>query len=490
MGEVVTQFALGFNKSVRIEARQERITSETGALLARDVLETLGVLSFLDKHLEDRRNPTQITHPLREMVATAVLLKVLGWRDQDDADALRDDSAMRLSVSNRRGVGALLTREPSKRDKDNNLKLPDGLASQPTLSRMLGTLSSEGNREVLRDALIAMVGERIRKERRGHRIRHMALDIDSLPIAVEGHQPGSEYNGHYHERVFHPLVASIAETGDIVDAQLRPGNVHTAQGALDFILPLVDKLEQSVCQVASIRMDAGFPEEKLLNGLESRAIPYVARVKNNKRLDTMAAPYLLPPDSSVFTDGADTWVHELTYQAQSWSRPRRVVLVTQRREGELFLHHFWLITNWSAEQLSGEALLQLYRQRGTAESIMGELMDVLDPALSSCSRQKSHYRNAAPLTRYPAGDSFAINEALLLLNLLAYETMHALRLLIQKATHDAWSIKRLRERVLHVGARVLVHARAVTVVLERRAIRYWAPLLRQLQRLLGPVPAS
>ena len=117
-----------------------------------------------------------------------------------------------------------------------------------------------------------------------------------------------------------------------------------------------------------------------------------------------------------------TWLHELSYQAESWSRPRRVVLVVLERENELFLHHFWLITSWTAEQMSDEQLLELYRQRGTAEGHMGELMSVLDPALSSSPRPKGHYRGTVPEKRFPSGDSFAQNEVRLLLNILAYAT--------------------------------------------------------------------
>jgi hypothetical protein len=104
----------------------------------------------------------------------------------------------------------------------------------------------------------------------------------------------------------------------------------------------------------------------------------------------------------------------MSYQAESWSRPRRVVLVVMERSGELFLHHFWLITSWINEQMSAEALLELYRERGTAEGYYGELKSVLDPALSSSPRQKSHYCGAAPEKRTAAGDAFAQNEVILL----------------------------------------------------------------------------
>jgi hypothetical protein len=387
-------------------------------------------------------------------------------------------------------VAALATRPAEQRARDKNPQQPDGLASQPTLSRTVRMLSTQPNQQVLRQGLLMMAGKRIRKERGGHRVRYLTLDVDSLPIKVEGHQPGTQYNGHYHARIYHPLVASVAETGDILDARLRAGNAHTAQGSLDFILELVDQVEQQLCQVASVRMDAGFPSEPLLSGLETRSIPYVARVKNNPVLDRMAAPYLFQPAASSTADSQDTWFYEMSYQAESWSRPRRVVLVTQKRDDELLLHHFWLITDLAPEQMPADALLALYRDRGTAEGHMGELMNVLAPALSSSPRPKSHYRQQTPTLRTPSGDSFAQNEVLLLLNLLAYQTLHTLRLCMERASGVGWSIKRLRERVLRVAAHILVHARSVVFVLEQRAIHGWVSLQQRLRLLLGPAPAS
>ncbi len=41
---------------------------------------------------------------------------------------------------------------------------------------------------------------------------------------------------------------------------------------------------------------------------------------------------------------------------------------------------------------------------------MGELKDVLAPALSSTNRAKSHLRGKAPKSRTPAIDAFACNE--------------------------------------------------------------------------------
>jgi hypothetical protein len=207
---------------------------------------------------------------------------------------------------------------------------------------------------------------------------------------------------------------------------------------LEFILPLIDRLESEVCQVASVRLDAGFPEDNLLSALEARNVGYVARIKKNERLKDLAAPFL----QALPCLGAEPSLafHELSYQASSWTAARRIVLVLQQSEGDLFPEFFFLLTNWSAEQMPAVALLDLYRQRGTAEGHFGELMSVLGPALSSTRRQKSHYRGEAPKRRYASQDPFAANEVKLLLNALAYNLVHAARCLLEETTGQGWSL--------------------------------------------------
>ena len=131
------------------------------------------------------------------MIRTCVLLAAQGWRDHDDADALRDDPAFRLAVSSAAGLTPL---EGS------------GIASQPTLSRFTAIMAEPANLKVLREAVLEMAGRGIRAERQGKRLPSVTLDVDSAPIEVHGHQPKAEWNGHYNARIYHPLITSIAET--------------------------------------------------------------------------------------------------------------------------------------------------------------------------------------------------------------------------------------------------------------------------------------
>ena len=145
-----------------------------------------------------------------------------------------------------------------------------------------------------------------------------------------------------------------------------------------------------------------------------------------------------------------------------------------------FLDHFWLITNWLEEQMDGPALLEMYRKRGTAEGHMGELMDVLRPALSSSARPKSHYRGKTLSSPVLPIDSFAHNEVILLLNALAYNIAHAGRVMMETATGEGWSLRRFRERVLRVAGRVVLHGRRAILVLGEESAKLWHALWSKL----------
>ncbi len=164
------------------------------------------------------------------------------------------------------------------------------------------------------------------------------------------------------------------------------------------------------------------------------------------------------------------------------------MLVVVERPGELFLDSSGLITNLGRRRYNGARLLGLYRctacgarPKGTS----GELMDVLAPALSSAPRPNSHYRGRCleAATEPQEAGVRAQNETLLLLNLLAYEVLHAGRCLMQRATDVGWSLRRLRERVLRVASRVVRHGRRATVVIAQHAAADWLRLWNKLTLL-------
>ena len=116
---------------------------------------------------------------------------------------------------------------------------------------------------------------------------------------------------------------------------------------------------------------------------------------------------------------------------------------------------------------------------------MGELMSVVNPALSSSPRPKRHYRSRPVEHPGPGIDAFACNEARPLLAVFGYQIMHVQRAILERATGTGWSLRRLLERVLRAPARFTVSGRRIAMIASA-ASRHWHLLVRQLRLLPGP----
>ena len=449
-------------------------------------MERTGLIDWLDAHFTDSRKPESITHPMSELLRTSLTLLAQGWTDADDADHLRYDPVLRLAVSDRRQDAPLRTPEAPG--------TPDGLPSQPTLSRLLATAADPGNLLALEQANLHLAQQRCRWLDGKRRYTDFTLDIDSLPIVVHGHQDGSAYNGYYETCCYHPLVLGSANSGQLLGAILRPGNVGTADGARQGLRDYLDWIERHLAWQVTVRGDAGFPSDEMLSMLEQRlqSVDYVFRVKAYAPLQEMAEPFVQAflRQNAEGVEPDEIRLHELAYKAEDWKRTRRVVLViVPPEEGEVFPRTFFLITSFGATRMTGERLLDLYRQRGTYEQQLGQFMSTLTPQLSSTTRPKRHYRGRVPKRRYAARDAFGTNQALLSLNLLAYNLLNLGAVIAtrshtrRRAQAPAMTVDTFRARYLKTSARITLHSRRVWTSIAETVAQLWRPWWDYIQRL-------
>ena len=502
MGELAShpQFEQGgpiqpsFNRSIHIEARPTHLSSDTGALVLRQLLDDSQVLNWVVAHFEDLRTQDQITHPLSELLRTQILLLAQGWTHADDADALREDPILRLAVSDRKGQAPLRTPDGNR---------PQGLASQPTLSRLLEQASTAYNREVLEEAVLRSARSRCQLLERRTRYEELAVDLDALPMPVHGHQAGVAYNGYFHASGYHPLLLGSAQTGDFFGAVLRPGNVHAHEGASQAVGQRLDWIQSHLARRLILRFDAASVSGSFLSELEERTdTSYVARIKKNARLEERARAWVESYQQELARHPEELReegfrCRELVYQARSWQRPRRVVLVLVPCETEELpiARHFFLITDLSPKRMSGRDVVAFYRQRGLFERMLGELSSTLMPQLSSTTRRKRHYRGREPRQRTPSRDAFAANQAILTLNLLACNLLHLGRQAAERAqarrgrprkygrSTTALSLDRFRRVYLRLPCRVTLHGRRAGVILTQGMAAAWDRLWRFLATL-------
>ena len=171
-----------FNRAVKVQTTDQRITSDAGLLLLREADHRLGLCEHLAGKLHDPRRPDRIRYELVELLRERVFGMALGYTTQDDADRLAHDPAMKLAAWNATGPAPIDER----------------LASQPTQSRLLDILAHHPtNRAALRDSLVECCARHLRATGGDTAARYATLDVDSFPIEVHGQQPGAAYNGYY-----------------------------------------------------------------------------------------------------------------------------------------------------------------------------------------------------------------------------------------------------------------------------------------------------
>lgn len=449
-----------FNRSIKLRHADPRVTSDAGALLLREADHRLGLTADLAARLTDPRRADRIRYTQVELLRQHIYATALGYAHQDDADVLAHDVAMKLAVWNRPGRQGLNER----------------LASQPSDWRLIDRLTSKPNRRALRAALSEWVGRHQRATGGGRKVTHGTLDIDPFPIEVHGRQPGGAYHGYYRRTIYHPLVASFSAAGNydatrlgegFVHAILRRGNSSSAEGAVRFTRQALRQSRQLASHL-DVRIDAGLVNGRVLDAIDDEGARFVGRIKSNAVLEALAQPYLKRPPGRPLKEGDEFAVELGVYQAESWSRPYRVVLVVidlpDPKTGlrELFPHYFFLVTNWRAEQRGGWELVEHYRRRGTFEDRLGEFNGAIGNGLSA--------------------GSFEANEASLLLKLLAFNLAGMLRGELEDASGCGWALRRVQQTVLKAGARVVEHGRRVIVDVARAAGVLWDRLLDRVQR--------
>src|SRR2546429_10009786 len=93
------------------------------------------------------------------------------------------------------------------------------------------------------------------------------------------------FNPHHPEDPsYYPLLAHLAQTGQILRLKNRPGNVHDSKGAEAFVRELLEEIRgrRGRAQPLELRMDAALFQHKLLQLLARRGCFYAIKVPSSK----------------------------------------------------------------------------------------------------------------------------------------------------------------------------------------------------------------
>jgi hypothetical protein len=261
MGEKQNQpFQLSFNASLKIDFQGSRVTSDGGLILVRELDERLGFGELIAQHLSDSRRGRNTQLPLADLLRQSVYSRIAGYEDINDAERLSQDPTFRLIGSEKIWErGAALTS-----------RLQTFETEMLTEAENFGSLARI-NRELIGKAEALDSPQRV------------VLDMDSTEIPVYGQQEQSAYNGHFESTCYHPLLLFNRE-GDCLAAKLRPGNVHSADGWEDVLLPEIERQQKQGKEVV-FRADAAFAKPEIYEALEKRGVKYATRIPSNDSLE-------------------------------------------------------------------------------------------------------------------------------------------------------------------------------------------------------------
>ena len=376
----------------------------------REIDERFSIIDPMRDCLEDLRSPAHTKHDLVQMVRQRVYQIAAGYEDCNDADFLRIDPALRLAMGKDHQAGA----------------------SQSMLSRLENdVLGNAMGLEALDGALTRATDALLKRKNK----RRLIIDLDSTEDPAHGKQEGVAYNGHFAKTCFHPLF-SFTNEGDCLRAKLRPGNVHSADGILEFIKPIV-KRYRGWFKLFWFRGDAAFANPETYEYCEEHRITYFIRLPSNVILMRLLEPHLNRPVGRPPKSGIQVRIVDLHYQAKSWSRPRRVVAKIEWHRGELFPRIGFVVTN---SRLPAAKVTKVYNGRAEIENRTKEGKNTLRWDKTSCQR-------------------FEANQARLKMGVLAYNLLHMIRQFYVWGEEVRRSIDWLIKRLIKVGARISYHGR-------------------------------
>jgi Transposase DDE domain group 1 len=225
----------------------EGFSASGGLLTLREIEQRLGLAPRLAAPIADPREPTQVVHPLEDIVRFRMLMIAAGYEGGNDADVLRHDPMFKLAL------GRLPTSEP--------------LCSQLTISRLE---NRPDKRALLRMGygLIDLYCDSVRQVP-----RRIVLDIDDHFDAAHGAQELRVFNAPYDEHGFSPIVVFDGD-GRLVATVLRPAQRLSGREIVVLLRRLIGRLRANWPRV-----------EILLRGDSHYCAPEVLRFCRDNQVD-------------------------------------------------------------------------------------------------------------------------------------------------------------------------------------------------------------
>jgi hypothetical protein len=295
------------------------------------------------------------------------------------------------------------------------------------------------------------------------------VDLDSTICEVHGDAKGGAAYGYTRVLGYHPLLATRADSGEVLHARLRTGSANTARGVVRFVDELLARLRRAGDPAAVVvRADSGFYQHRLMDRLSRAGVGFSITIHQRAPVRAAIEAIAAPAWWRIDYPAGEAHVAECVY------RGRRLIVRRVRNhrgpQGQLFptwrYHAFVTNLAGSAWRLDAQ-----HRAHAVVELSIRDL-------------------KAGPLAHLPSG-SFHANSAWLQCAVLAHNLIRWTARLGNTAERDDTLIvaKTFRTRLLTVPGRVVRPAGRPRLRLPARwpwAATFLAAL--SALRALPPVP--
>jgi len=397
-------------KAVDLDFDGGRLSSDAGLVLLKDIDAQLGVTRNLAAVLSDPRDPRRINFTLEDLIKQRVFQIAAGYEDANDANTLRDDPIFKLRLD----------------------RLPESgapLASQPTMSRFENRIS--------RTELYRMALEWLHQFIASYATppKVIVLDVDDTEAPVHGGQEQARFDGYDGGYCFLPFHVYEGLSGRLITTLLKAKRFTGAQ-RLSVLKRLVTRLRRAwPATLLILRGDSHFAYPEVMQWVEAQpGLHYVTGLTSNAVLKALAREAVEQATRAYARWGRKvTRFHSTHYQAQTWSRPRRVVITVE--VSEQGVNTRFVVTDM--EQARTKVLYQkIYCARGQAENEIKDHKLYLKSDRTSCHR-------------------FEANQFRVLLHAAAYVLLETLRREVLRTTQWASAtMETIQLRLLKLGARV------------------------------------
>ena len=258
---ILNDTVLESNKYLKLNFGGGDLSSDAGLLLIKEFACKLDFVNTLKKEIKTNDSASFRFHKDDENL-WQIIYQILGAYFEDDcADELTNDP--------------ILTAVLAK----------NALASQPTLSRFFNRLD---------DTTLNQFYDLMRRFRKVvysiKKPEMILLALDSTLLNTYGHQEGEDFNFHYQDHGYHPLVCYDGITGDLLKIQLRNRTDYSSTGVMDFLQPLPNEFGNDYPNIPLLlRGDSGFTKPELYHQRETNGVSYAIRLKENGNLRKLAS---------------------------------------------------------------------------------------------------------------------------------------------------------------------------------------------------------